>query len=272
MGPPAIVVIGAVAGLDVRPPAPPLSGQTVVVTRARKQAEALVEALAAAGATVVTLPVIAIAPPADPLALEEAARRAGDYDWIVFTSANAVESFVSRLRDGRALGGVRLAAVGPATVAALAKRHLVADLVPPSANADAVVAALPGPGGRILFPRAAEARDVIGRGLRARGWRVDEVESYRTVPLTKEGVGAEALTEALAADVVTFTSPSTVGAFLAMTGGAVAAGVACIGPTTAEAAAAAGLTVDAVAEDQSDGGLVAAVVARWGRTGPGVPR
>jgi len=269
LGPPATIVVGAVAGLDVGSGDRPLAGLSVVVTRPRAQAGGLAAGLARHGASVVVLPVIAIAEPDDPGPLRDAARRAGEYDWVVFTSANAVERFVALLPDGRALGGVRLAAVGPGTAAALAARHLAADLVPDAASAEALVAAMPSGPGRVLFPHAAEGRDVVGPGLRARRWEVDEVEAYRTVAATAaDGATTEALEGARGADVVVFTSPSTVEHFLALTGGAVPPKVACIGPVTAEAARRAGITVDVVAADRSDRGVMAAMVARWGR-GPG---
>jgi uroporphyrinogen III methyltransferase/synthase len=219
---------------------------------------------------VVALPVIAISDPADPRALEAAAGRVGDYDWIVFSSANAVDRFIGLLPDGRALAGVRLAAVGPATAAALAAHRLLVDLVPDEATAEGLLAALPAAPtgsadrpGRVLFPRAAEARDVLGPGLRATGWEVDEVEAYRTVTAgPADGVTDEVIQAAVAADVITFSSPSTVDRYVQLSGGRVPAVVACIGPLTAEAARNAGLVVDAVAEEHTAAGLVAALVAQ----------
>ncbi len=277
LGSPATIVVGPVAGLDLGARARrPLSGATVVVTRPRPQAQDLVARLTDAGAAVVVVPVIAVTAPADTRALEQAAAQAAGYDWIVFTSANAVDRFVALLRDGRSLGGVGIAAVGPATAAALTERNLVADLVPEDATAAGLVASMPaaptpgaapgGPGGRVLFPRAADARDVLAPGLRAKGWLVDEVEAYRTVASgASDGVTSDVLTAAAAADVITFTSPSTVDGYLALSGGRVPPVVACIGPVTAEAARQAGLTVDVVAAEHSDAGLVAELVARWDR-------
>jgi len=272
--PPATIVVGAVAGLDLGGRGRrPLSGVSVVVTRPRLQAQDLVSRLADAGATVVVVPVIAIAGPVDPRALEQAAGRSAEYDWIVFTSVNAVERFVPLLRDGRSLGAAQIAAVGPATTAALAARSLVADLVAGDATAAGLVAAMPtapvtgdatdAPGGRVLFPRAADARDVLAPGLRAKGWLVDEVEAYRTVTAgPTDGATAEVLEAAAAADVITFTSPSTVDRYLTLSGGRVPPVVACIGPVTAEAARRAGLEVDVVAAEHTAAGLVAGLVGR----------
>ncbi len=277
LGAPATIVVGAVAGLDLGGrPARPLAGLSVVVTRPRAQSGELVAGLAAAGAAVIVLPVVAVVGPLDPEPLQAAARRAGDYDWIVFTSANAVDRFVGLLPDGRALGGVRLAAVGPATAAALAGWHLRADLVPQEATAEGLVEALASapepetPGNRaeaasprVLFPRGDKARDVLASGLRARGWRVEEVEAYRTVAAGEsEGVSVEARDAAVGADVVTFSSPSTVEHFLALSGGRVPPVVVCIGPVTAEAAERAGLVVDLVAAEHTAAGLIAVLTAQ----------
>jgi uroporphyrinogen III methyltransferase / synthase len=274
LGAPATIVVGAVAGLDLGGRrSRPLSGWTVVVTRPRGQSEELIAALTDAGAAVVALPVIAISGATDARALAKAAERVGDYDWIVFSSANAVDRFVGLLRDGRALAGVRLAAVGPATAAALAAHHLLADLVPEEATAEGLVAAMPsappapagsagGSAGRVLFPRAAAARDVIAPGLRAKGWEVDEVEAYRTVTAgADDGATDDLITAAVAADVITFSSPSTVDRYLELSAGRVPAVVACIGPVTADAARKAGLVVDVEAEEHTSAGLVAALVA-----------
>ena len=272
LGPPATIVVGAVAGLDLRPGGRPLSGVSVVVTRPRGQSDELVCGLEGAGARVMALPVIAVADPVDEGAVEEAAGRVADYDWIAFTSANGVDRFVSRLRDGRALAGVRLAAVGPATAAALGRWHLVADLVSGPGGAAGLVAAMPDAPtptptpGRVLFPRAADAREVLGPGLRAKGWEVDEVEAYRTVRASEsDGAGAPRVAAAVGADVVTFCSPSAVTHYLALCGGRVPGVVACLGPVTAAAAEEAGLVVDVVADEQTDQGLIAALIGHYGR-------
>jgi len=271
LGPPATIVIGPVAALDLRAPVRgPLTGVQVVVTRARRQAATLESALAAAGAEVIELPVIAVADPPDGgAAMRAEAARVETYDWVVFTSSNAVERFVELLRDGRALGGARLAVVGGVTARALAAYHLAADLVPEEETAEGLVAAMPGaaPGAsgsrRVLFPRAVGARPVVAAGLRDKGWEVTEVDAYRTVPAgPAEGIGADELDAASRADVITFTSPSTVHCYAQLAGARRAPGVvACIGPVTAEAARGAGFGVEVVAAEHSADGLVAALVA-----------
>jgi uroporphyrinogen III methyltransferase/synthase len=265
---PAVIVIGDVAGNDLRwYEDRPLFGRRVVVTRAREQASELAERLAELGAETVELPVIEIGEPADGgVALARAAAAASSYDWVAFTSANAVACFFAALEAGggdtRSLAGPRVAAIGPGTSAALAARGVRADLVPDRYVAEAVVEAFPDGPGRVLLPRAAVARDALPAGLEAKGWEVDVVEAYRT------RLGAptpEALAAAGGADAVTFTSSSTVTNFLEVAGRErVPPVVACIGPVTAATAEAAGLTVSVVADEHTIDGLVRALVEALG--------
>jgi uroporphyrinogen III methyltransferase/synthase len=270
LGAPATVVIGAVAGLDLGWWAPgPLAGDTVVVTRGRDQAGRLGAVLRHAGAEVVELALIEIAAPPDGGAALAAAAdrvRAGAYDWVVCTSANGVERFVSTLRDGRDLGATKLAAVGPATAASLGAHRLVADLVPDDASAEGLAVAFPTGPGRVLYPRAVRARPVLAAGLRAKAWEVDEVDAYDTVPRSGAPDLAAGVLQVGAGAVVTFTSPSTVEAYRALPGAPEPGVVACIGPVTAQAARRAGFRVDVEALDRSADGLVEALVAhRRGR-------
>lgn len=264
---PAVMVVGAVAGLDLRwYEARPLFGRRVVVTRAREQASDLVERLGSLGAETVELPVIEIAGPADGgAALSACVRRLGAYDWVAFTSANTVHRFFAALSaaglDTRALGGLQVAAIGPGTAAALAGHGLRADLLPERFVAESVVDAFPAGPGRVLLPRAAVARDALPDGLAAKGWAVDVVEAYRTVAGTPS---AEALALAARADAVTFTSSSTVTNFLAVARDVpVPPVVACIGPVTADTARAAGLDVSVVAGEHTIEGLVAALLGAF---------
>jgi len=268
---PAVMVIGAVATLDL----PwyenrPLFGKRIIVTRARPQASGLVERLHELGAATVELPVIEIGEPADGgTALRAAAGRVADYDWVAFTSANAVGRFFAALgevgADTRALGGRRVAAIGPGTAEALAAAGVRADLVPDRFVAESLLEAFPDGPGRVLLPRAAIARDALPAGLTERGWTVDVVEAYRTA------VGRpapEALAAAGSAHAVTFTSSSTVTNYLAVAGDVpVPPVVACIGPITADTARAAGLSVDVVAAEHTIEGLVSALIEKFGVDG-----
>jgi uroporphyrinogen III methyltransferase/synthase len=256
---PATIVVGAVAGLDLawferrR-----LFGRRIVVTRAREQSSALVARLRVLGADVIELPVIEIVDPADGgAALRAAAGAVATYNWVVFTSANAVERFMPLLRDARALGGARVAAIGPGTAEALAGFGAAADLVPERFVAESLLDAFPDGAGRVLLPRAAVARDVLPDGLAAKGWDVTVVEAYRTVAGSPSPGALEA---ARSADAITFTSSSTVTNYLDVAGAErVPSLVVCIGPVTAETARAAGLTVDVVADEHTIDGLLDAL-------------
>jgi uroporphyrinogen III methyltransferase/synthase len=250
--PPVTIVIGKVAGLDLRWfEGRELFGRRVVVTRARAQASSLVEKLRALGAETIELPTIEIAgEPLDGLV-------PASYDWVAFTSVNAVERVLAGLRDARAFGSAQVAAVGPGTAAALAARGIVADLVPASAVAEALVEAFPAGAGRVLLPQAAAARPVLADGLRAKGWTVDVVEAYRTIPARPSD---DALAAAAKADAIAFTSSSTVTSWLAL-GAPLPPVVACIGPVTAATAAEHGVPVTVVATEHTVDGLVDALVA-----------
>jgi uroporphyrinogen III methyltransferase/synthase len=286
VGAPATIVVGEVAALGEAAgeggealgwfERRPLFGWTVVVTRARAQAFGLVTALAAAGATAVELPSIAIADPADGgAALRRAAGRLGDYDWVVLTSANAVERLAALLRDARDFGAAQVAAIGTGTAAALAGRGIVADLVPERFVAESLLEsfpAAPAAGGRVLLPRAAVAREVLPQGLSAKGWTVDVVEAYRS---ERPQVDDDLVAAARSADAVAFTASSTVTGFLEIVGGGRSGAVsgakapfppvvACIGPVTAATARSAGLDVEVVAAVHSIAGLVEALSA-WAR-------
>jgi uroporphyrinogen III methyltransferase/synthase len=268
--PPATIVIGAVAGLDLAWfERRPLFGRQVVVTRARLQASRLSERLAELGAEPIEVPAIEVADASDGgTALRAAAGRlaAGDYDWVVFTSPRSVERLVPLLHDARSFGATRIAAIGPGTASELARHRLVADLVPPEFVAESLVEAWPAGSGRVLLPRAAVARHVLPAGLEAKGWAVDAVEAYRTVPARPDPA---TLAAAAGADAITFTSSSTVTNYLAVAGrSSVPPFVACIGPITAATARTAGIEVDVVAGEHSIEGLVTALLEGLAATGP----
>ncbi len=255
----------------------------VLVTRPTAQAGPLVAALKAAGTEPVAFPTIRIVPAADPAPLADALGRAvgGAFEWIAFTSANAVEHVAASLRDGgldvAALAGVRIAVVGKATAAALAGAGREADLVAQEATAEGLVAAMTAAGvagQRVLYPRSDLARDALVRGLAEAGAIVEEVEAYRTLPETEVDPEARRLAQHGDVDVVTFASPSSVRNLAAALGGDISslgrARVVCVGPVTARVAAEVGLPPHAVATDASVDGLVAATTAALAGIGRGV--
>jgi uroporphyrinogen III methyltransferase/synthase len=259
-----------------------LGGRRIVVTRPREDGR-LRRLLEAEGAEVLEFPTIRIMPAADYGPLDAALRRIGDYGWVVFTSRNGVAAVIERLTavgaTAQALGGARLAVIGPGTDEALRDHGLRAVLSPGEFRAEALVAAFDRHdlrGVHILLPRAAVARDVLPEGLRALGAAVDVVPAYRT---EADDTPAPAVLEAVRAgriDAMTFTSSSTVRYFLQLAGPDVrrALGgvlVACIGPVTAETARAAGLRVGAVATTYTLAGLVDVLRAALSpRPGPAV--
>ncbi len=248
----------------------PLLGRRVVVTRAREQAEELAAPLRALGAEVILMPATRIER-LDDAPLRFALAQADGYDWLVFTSANAVRITCDTLRgmgrDVRALFGTKIAVVGRATARAVEAAGLAADLVPSRFVAEGVLEALDRgisvAGARVLYPAAEGARDILPAGLEARGAIVDVIPIYRSVP---DGEGAEALrTRLLAQDVawVTFTAGSAVRAFVAAVGNDAArqAPAVSIGPQTSAAVREAGLTLAAEADPSTVDGLVQAVAS-----------
>lgn len=261
---PSVIVIGSVAATELSWfESRPLFGKRVAVTRPRHQSSALTHRLRSAGADARSIPTIEIVDPSDGGAsLRAAVADLAGYDWVILTSANGASRFCDLLRDGRDLAGVRIAAIGPGTADKLAKRHLVADLVPERAIAESLLEAFPlphsGEGHRALLARAEVARDVLPDGLRAMGWDVDVVDAYRTDAAVPT---AEQRAEVESCDIVTFTSASTVEQWVAAFGAdCVPATVACIGPVTADAARRAGFTVAVIAEVHTIDGLVDALV------------
>lgn len=248
----------------------PLSGRRIVVTRARAQASAFTRALADLGAEAVEFPTIEIVPPASYAGLDRAIENLAAYDWIIFTSVNGVACFSARLAHLRRAmkPGIRAAAIGPETAQAMASLGLTPEVVPEEYRAEAILAKLRPEemrGRRVLVPRAAEARDVLIETLKRWGALADAVEAYRTVAPAKVAGPARALLLAGGADLVTFTSSSTVKNFAALFPGAdvkellAQTAVACIGPITAETAGAMGIRVDVVAQEYTIPGLARAI-------------
>lgn len=248
---------GPQAGLN------PLGGLRIVVCRPRRQARSLAEGLTAAGAVVLSAPVIAIVDPDDRgAALRTALGRLRAGDWLVVTSPNGATAAMSA---GPVPAGVGVATVGPGTARRARSLGLEVDLVPERSVAEGLLEEFPAPGpdgGLVVLARAARARAVLPDGLRAAGWEVLDVAAYRNVAakLTHEQRRAAA-----AADGVVFTSSSTVERLVAELGAdSVPPLVASIGPATSATAAALGVEVTVEAAEHTIEGVVAALVRHAG--------
>ena len=270
---PVTAVIGEVADLrehiswfDRKP----LFGKTVLVTRSRTQASALSSLLEDEGARAVELPTIRFERAEPFTEMDKAIESLGEFQWVVFTSANGVEAFFDRMkelgRDARQFAGAKVAAIGPATSASLSKRGVVADLVPREYVAESLLESLAErvrPRDRILLPRADIGRNVLEEGLAGMGAEVQRLVAYRTVtPPESKDLAIELLTGG-SVDVVTFTSSSTVENLMGILEGDASrlngAVIACIGPITAASATVAGLKVDVEASEHTIPGLVDAI-------------
>src|SRR5438067_7681045 len=268
---PAVAVFGEVVALreslnwyEKRP----LSGKKIVVTRTRRQASALSDRLRALGADVIELPTIRIEPPSNLREFAELVQDGHAYDWILFTSPNGVtaffEMFFKLYDDAREIGGAKIAAIGRATARRVKDFHLRVDLQPDGFVAEAVVREFQKQGGvenlRILLARAEEARDVLPKQLSSLGAIVDQGFAYRTVAETRDDTGARRRLMEEGADLITFTSSSTVENFLAL-------GlpwpkrmkIASIGPITSKTATDHGLKIDIEAQRHDIDGLVEAI-------------
>jgi uroporphyrinogen-III synthase len=244
----------------------PLMGWRVLVSRAKKQAGALSDELRVKGAEVLEIPFIEIRPPRSYRPLNEALRLTTEYDWLILTSVNGVQSFFDQLEKlglkKRQLAHLKIAAIGPATRAAIERRGLKVAVSVVESLRDRVC------GKRVLLCRAKVARDVIPRELRKLGAYVDVVEAYETViPKTSQTRLRAALRSARRRPhVITFTSSSTVKNFMSLLNirsgqSRLLDGIynASIGPVTSDTLAENGLRVDVQAVEYTIPGLVDAI-------------
>lgn len=273
---PAVVVIGEVVGLREKLSwfeSKPLFGWRVLVPRTKEQAGALSAGLRAHGAMAEEVPTISVEPPRTPQQMDRAVQGlvSGRYLWVAFTSVNAVRAVVEKFDeyglDARAFAGVKVAAVGEQTAAALRSFGVNPDLLPSDEQSSAgLVADWPqyddilDPINRVFLPRADIATDTLVAGLVELGWEIDDVTAYRTV---RAAPPAPEIREAIKGggfDAVVFTSSSTVRNLIGIAGKPHPTTViACIGPQTAKTAEENGLRVDVLAEQPSMAGVVEAL-------------
>ncbi|MFB9313161.1 uroporphyrinogen-III synthase [Nocardioides plantarum] len=264
MTPPAIVVVGEV--VDLRQSlswfeTKPLFGWRVLVPRTKDQAASLSLGLRGHGAVPEEVPTISVEPPRNPLQMDKAVRGLveGRYEWIAFTSVNAVkavrEKFEEYGLDARAFSGLKIAAVGDKTAAAIAAWGLRADLVPSGEQSAAGLLEdwpeydeVLDPINRVFLPRADIATETLVAGLVDLGWECDDVTAYRTVRATPPPAPVRDAIKSGRFDAVVFTSSSTVRNLVGIAGKPHPSTIiAVIGPATAKTAEEHGLRVDVLA-------------------------
>ena len=251
----------------------PLFGWKVLVPRTQAQAGPMVDRLAGYGATADVVPTISVEPPRTPQQMEKAVKGlvTGRYEWIGFTSVNAVRAVRERFEefglDARAFAGLKVAAVGGVTAAALHEWGINPDLVPSTEQSAAGLLEdwppfdeVLDPINRVLLPRADIATETLVAGLRDMGWEVDDVTAYRTVRAAPPAADIRDAIKGGDYDAVVFTSSSTVRNLVGIAGKPhPATVVACIGPATAKTAQEHGLRVDVLAPEASALSLVDAL-------------
>ena len=272
--PPAVFVVGDVVNLrdtmdwfDNRP----LFGKRIVVTRSRSQASKLVHVLDAKGALCEEIPTILIDSPSDEYqGMDESIDALPNYDWIIFTSQNGVNCFFQRLykqgKDARALGHLRIGAIGPVTARELNHYGLHADCVPKKYKAEDLLEEMKHqvkPGESILIPRAKEARSILPEGLTDIGAKVKVVEAYQTIPDKENKEKLISLLEKKEVDIITFTSSSTVHNLIKQIDGRIelleGVSLACIGPITADTCRSYHLNPAIISDVYTIDGLVEAI-------------
>ncbi|MCU0265334.1 MAG: bifunctional uroporphyrinogen-III C-methyltransferase/uroporphyrinogen-III synthase [Actinomycetia bacterium] len=251
----------------------PLFGWRVLVPRTKEQAAALSDRLGAHGAVPVEVPTISVEPPRTPQQMDRAVQGlvSGRYLWVAFTSVNAVRAVRERLEeyglDARAFAGVKIAAVGEQTAAALRTFGVKPDLTPQGEQSSAglleewpVYDPVFDPIDRVFLPRADIATETLSAGLLDLGWEVDDVTAYRTVRAAPPPAETREAIKGGGFDAVVFTSSSTVRNLVGIAGKPHASTViACIGPATAKTAEEHGLRVEVLAPEPSAVALVDAL-------------
>jgi len=250
-----------------------LFGWKVLVPRTKEQAGAMSQRLREHGAVPVEVPTIAVEPPRTPTQMERAIKGlvTGRYEWIVFTSTNAVKAVREKFEefglDARAFAGVKIACVGEQTAAAVRAFGIRPELVPSGEqSSDGLLADFPpyddvlDPIDRVLLPRADIATETLAEGLRERGWEIDDVTAYRTVRAAPPPAEIRDAIKSGGFQAVCFTSSSTVRNLVGIAGKPHSRTVvACIGPQTAATAREFGLRVDVQPETASVPALIDAL-------------
>jgi uroporphyrinogen-III synthase len=246
-----------------------LRGKRILVTRPLQQSNAFSERLAAIGAVPVLFPTIAIVPDQDQLIrLDQALHEIDRFDWLVFTSQNAVKLFCDRYENiytnVEALEHMRIAAVGPATALVLNERGIPVEAMPDEYVGDAIAGVMGDvQGKRILIPHAQAARAILVKELIRKGASINEIQLYRSMTSQPEQSGWDEMEKGV--DYITFTSASTVRGFFELLGDRAvsvlrSAVTACIGPVTASQLEDYGVKAQVTAPEYTIDGLVQALL------------
>jgi uroporphyrinogen III methyltransferase/synthase len=270
--PPAIMVVGTVVNAASSPSwfqQRPLCGARVLVTRPRDQAGKLVDLLEEQGAEVLLHPAIEIDAPDDWGPVDRVLARLAEFDWIAFSSANGVAWFFRRLletgRDARALGRLKLAAIGPGTADALADFQLRTDLVPDSFRAESLAEALSrqAAGRRVLLARASRGREIVADQLRDAGACVEQIVVYHSTDVPQPDARIAALLSEGAIDWVTVTSSAIAHSLVRLFGDALRRSrLASLSPVTSETLSTLGFPPAAEADRYTMSGLVESIIRR----------
>jgi uroporphyrinogen III methyltransferase/synthase len=252
-----------------------LFGWRILIPRTQDHAGSIVNLLRGHGAIPIEVPTISVEPPRTPQQIDRAVHGlvSGRYEWIGFTSVNAVRAIREKLQeyglDARSFAGLKVAAVGEPTVAALVEFGVRPDIVPPAEQTTSALLdewptydSLTDPINRVFLPRADIATDTLAAGLAELGWEVEDVTAYRTVRAAPPPAETREAIKTGGFDAVLFTSSSTVRNLVGIAGKPHhSTVVACIGPQTAKAAEEHGLRVDVLADVSTVPGLVEALAA-----------
>ncbi len=279
---PLVVTVGAAAGQRAKLSwweSRALYGWKVLVPRTKEQAGAMSERLRSHGAVPVEVPTISVEPPRSPAQMERAVKGLvdGRYQWVVFTSTNAVRAVWEKFRefglDARAFSGVKIACIGEATAEKVRSFGITPELLPSGDQSSEGLLAdfspyddVLDPVDRVLLPRADIATETLAAGLRERGWDIDDVTAYRTVRAAPPPAETREMIKTGGFDAVCFTSASTVRNLVGIAGKPHARTiVSCIGPATAETATEFGLRVDVQPEAAQVDALVDALAEHAAR-------
>ena len=276
---PAVILIGEVVRLRDKLAwyeARPLFGKRIVVPRPAEQGQSSARKIRERGAEAILMPTIRIVDPPEPAALERVLGKLPGYDWVLFTSANGVERLFAALEkaklDARAFGTAKIGVIGPKTADTLRQHGLIADLLAEEFVGEGLARAILARGTpkRVLIARALEARDALPEALRSHGAEVDVVAAYQTLPAEPQGSGLAALLEAGGADVMLFTSSSTVTSTFELLGDRAKSlleplVVASIGPVTSDTLRGLGLEPTVSAERYTVDGLLDALEHHFSR-------